>query len=1117
MALEILYGKELSQKDTLLFQKIRTSIDNQENVLYIVPEQFSFYAEKTLLDTLGEAYSHLTETVNFKRLAMTVNKKYQPNQLDYIDEEIKNLILYRILRSHADQLSTVKNRRQSPDSVAIFKSILSECKGYLIDHAVFSEMKDKLEEGSFLHQKISDLDFILTEYQKAITEKFRDFEDSFQSLAGYIESENLYKDYVIFIDHFNQFSPAEYLVISALLKQAKTVTITLLLEDTLPKSPGELFFPTYKTYNHLCNLAKKYNQQIVEVNTNFDSGRFFVDLFDGFPKEASRVPYSLIRAKNIKDEVRFVADNILRLAAEGVSFSEIAVLTGDLSLYENEIDEVFSEAKIPCFLDKKTPLHENPVSKIFLTLFQMVLTDYQKHAVLAYLKSLCALFDIHEEVCIFEEVMHRFNLQKKELKDSLKWDEKCNFLKTQKNFFASKIEIIRKLYDRFLKPVITHFGKKCNYRQAFICYAKETFLESAVKHYLEQSEAALRQETVTAYNTILKAIKNIDVLLAEETISISDYYMILKQSLELYESGDIPDTLDTVTVSDTERGRLLSSAYVFILGMNENVTPKANTNHSYLSDVEREMILDLTGIELPTSLFQNCDSNLALYRSFLIANKHLYLSYNVAESEQVKRMPCYLWSRLSGFQEVTDFSASYVNISEYSEKALITYQNPYKQKLNPKMIPEDFWENPNKEKLLYTWQQIDAMKKTGYYEPNKKLSKRIMKTRYQKQLTTSVSQLETYQKCKYMYFINYILKVREREDNSYDFRRTGSIVHNLFDIFSKRLKSDGLSWETLTEDYIEKTAQEIVPREIMRMFPELSLYNPRTKYLIQKIKRLLKRAISYIQEHFLKGDFLPVGYEVPIGDDGIPPLSIQLEDGSLMQLYGKIDRFDAALLDDRLYVRIIDYKSSAKEFKFALIKEGIQLQLLTYLRTVVKNGGKYLDFTGEILPGAAFYTSFNDELVPFKERPAPDESEKAIRKKFKMRGFVLNDDSLIRAIDRHLGEEISYQSTVTDIKVTKDGQYSLGNFLFLEEFNRLLNDCENTLKSIGATMLSGDIAIKPYRYGPQTACDYCPYGGVCMFDNKMNPYRYVEKLSKEDYFLLKSKEKAGAEDVNKIY
>ncbi len=1114
MALEILYGKEIIQNDWLLFGKIKQSIDNGENVLYIVPEQFSFNAEKTLLDSLGETYSHLTETVNFKRLATIVNKKYQPNQLDYIDEEIKNLILYQILRHHSEQLMTVKNRKQSPDSVAIFKSILSECKGYMIDHTVLDDMKEKLENGSFLYQKICDLDFILTEYQKTITNKFRDFEDSFQTLANYIESEGLYKNYSVYIDHFNQFSPAEYLVISALLKNAKNMTVTLLLDNTTPKAAGELFFPTYRTYGHLLTIAKKQNLEIKEVNTDTESDHFYVDLFDSNPKKAPQIPYSLIRAKSTRDEVRFAADTILKLISNGVSFSDIAVLTGDLSLYQDEIDEVFSEARIPCFLDKKTPLTENPVSKIFLTLFSMVLSDYKKDSVLAYLKSLCALYDIHEEVCIFEELILRFHIQKEELYRSEQWNKKCAFLKEQKNFFAFQISKIEEIYHRFLRPVFSYFTKNANYREAFVSYARDIHLENAVQNYLEHKEASIRQETVTAYNTILKAIKNIDVLFKDEKIALNDYHMVLKQSLELYESGDVPDTLDTVTVSDTERGRLLSSTYVFILGMNENVTPKANTNHSYLSDIERETIFDITGIELPTSLYQNCDSNLALYRAFITAKKHLYLSYNYAEAEQVHRTPCYLWSRLEAFCEVSEFVAPFVNLFEYSEKMLMTYQNPYKQKLSPKKLPDDFWNHSQKESLLSTWKQIDAMQTDNYYEPDKKLSKKIMNSKYQKQLGTSVSRLETYQKCRYMYFVNYMLNVQKREDISYDMRRTGSIVHQLFDTFSKQLKTDDLAWENITETYVDEKLQEMVPREIMRNFPDLSLYNPKTKYLIQKIKRLLKRAISYIKEHFSEGEFFPIGYEIPIGDDGIPPLTIQLEDGSIMQLSGKIDRFDAANLQDRLYVRIIDYKSSAKEFNFALMKEGIQLQLLTYLRTVIKNGGEYLNFEGEILPGAVFYTSFNDELVPFKERPGTDESETELRKKFAMKGFILNDDSLIRAIDRNLEEETSYQSKITDIKVDKNGQYSLKNFLFLEEFNRLLNDCEETLKSIGKTMISGDIAIKPYRHGPKTACDWCPYGAICMFDAKMHSYRYIENLSKEEYFHPESKEKAGAEDVN---
>ena len=131
-----------------------------------------------------------------------------------------------------------------------------------------------------------------------------------------------------------------------------------------------------------------------------------------------------------------------------------------------------------------------------------------------------------------------------------------------------------------------------------------------------------------------------------------------------------------------------------------------------------------------------------------------------------------------------------------------------------------------------------------------------------------------------------------------------------------------------------------------------------------------------------------------------------------------------------------------------------------------------------------------------------------------MKGFVLNDDSLICAIDRQLGNETSYESKVCDIKTDAKGQYKLKHFLFMEEFKRLLNDCEETLSKIGNKMMSGDISIKPYRYGKETGCDWCPYASVCMFDPKMHSYRNLKKLSKEEYFQNQPEEMAGENHGN---
>ena len=153
----------------------------------------------------------------------------------------------------------------------------------------------------------------------------------------------------------------------------------------------------------------------------------------------------------------------------------------------------------------------------------MLLSGFQQDSVTEYLKSLCTVFEIHNEVCIFEELICRFHLQKQDLSNPERWKQKCEFLKEQKNYFTNQLPTISEVYDRFLLPVIRSFSEN-NYLTAFKEYTKSLNLEQAVRTFLEQKEAVLRHETATAYNIILTAIKNIDVLIGSEKITMQDYY-----------------------------------------------------------------------------------------------------------------------------------------------------------------------------------------------------------------------------------------------------------------------------------------------------------------------------------------------------------------------------------------------------------------------------------------------------------------------------------------------------------------------------------------------------------------------------------------------------------------
>ena len=65
----------------------------------------------------------------------------------------------------------------------------------------------------------------------------------------------------------------------------------------------------------------------------------------------------------------------------------------------------------------------------------------------------------------------------------------------------------------------------------------------------------------------------------------------------------------------------------------------------------------------------------------------------------------------------------------------------------------------------------------------------------------------------------------------------------------------------------------------------------------------------------------------------LAPIKLKLADGSLVSLTGIIDRVNVLKKDGEVYVRVVDYKTGAKEFSVSDAKEGLNLQLLIYLFT----------------------------------------------------------------------------------------------------------------------------------------------------------------------------------------
>ena len=84
----------------------------------------------------------------------------------------------------------------------------------------------------------------------------------------------------------------------------------------------------------------------------------------------------LYRALNPREEIQFVAGRIESLVREqGLRYREIAVVTGDLERYGKEAAFQFEEKGIPCFLDVKKSILENPLVEFIRAALEAVRSD----------------------------------------------------------------------------------------------------------------------------------------------------------------------------------------------------------------------------------------------------------------------------------------------------------------------------------------------------------------------------------------------------------------------------------------------------------------------------------------------------------------------------------------------------------------------------------------------------------------------------------------------------------------------------------------------------------------------------------------------------------------------
>jgi ATP-dependent helicase/nuclease subunit B len=209
-----------------------------------------------------------------------------------------------------------------------------------------------------------------------------------------------------------------------------------------------------------------------------------------------------------------------------------------------------------------------------------------------------------------------------------------------------------------------------------------------------------------------------------------------------------------------------------------------------------------------------------------------------------------------------------------------------------------------------------------------------------------------------------------------------------------------------------------------------------------------------------------------------------------LSLRGRIDRMDLYETEDKVYVRVIDYKSGKTAFDIQSIYYGLQQQLAIYL-------GAAMDFLSkqykdkDIIPGGIFYYNIDDPIVAKSEQVDDD-----IYKSLKMNGLVNEDKDIISLMDKKLagpdgGLRASVRSDIIPVDTNKMGELSKRSSVASGKQMELLLDYVNRKLVLDkSNILQGDTRLNPYRAGDRMACDYCEYKSACGFDPRLPGYSY---------------------------
>ena len=1106
--------------------------EGRENLLLIVPEQYSYDTERAMLERLGNAAAQRVEVLSFSRLADHVFRTTGGNAGIVADDGTKLILMLRAMDAVAEHLDYYKKYR---DDVRLAKELL----------AVFREVRqsgagpDRLEtaadkvKSTVLSKKLRELSLIFRTYDALFRQRYADEDLQMEKLCRVLDDTQFLRGHTLAIDGFKSFTGQELTLLGRILSQADEVYVTLCTVGTSPEgrtSSSMIFASVDETARRLTQMAKDRNVRVFREKaekTGIARGRRYVSPELKFLEENLFVPQKTVYGENAEhltlcecqtvfDECEWIAATVRKLLRkDGYRARDIAVVVRREEDYRKEMTAAFRRYDLPFFDDARQPVENQPLAVLCRSVLSLLSRGFTSENLLQYLKTGLAPVG-PEAVAELENYVFTWDLKGAGWREPFTWNPFGLDAAFRSDAEAKEaLDLLNETREQVMRPLLSLRAatREKSFREvgeALYRFLVRTgvpeLLKSCALALDESGFPDLAAEQDRVWDAVISVIDRLTAVYGDAPCGdLRVYDDLFCAILSMTDLGSIPQGLDAVTLSAADRVRLSSPRAVFVAGLEEGVFPAVTGSPGLFTPHERAALRD-NGLELsfPEEL-KASEERFIAYSAAVAPRERLYLSWHRLGAAGDSHMPSELVTAVQSLFTVTD---------EDGKELECRYQKVDTDTVDPAYYAEtlssayDTYAKRIRSEHVITLASIHgALTETdteGTYDKRLRALDEARAPRpfriddpevatelFRQDMSLSASRVDNYYHCAFQYFCRYGLNAEPRKRATLGANHYGTIIHYVLEQLLK--ESDKEQFLALTEAELRARVDHWLAVYAEEDLGGLGDKTLRFRYLYDRVKVILYDVARRLQEELNVSDFVPSDFELPIGkDQKVESYTLDLPDGGTLSVRGSVDRVDLYEHDGKTYVRVVDYKSGGKEFELSDILYGLNLQMLIYLFAIGQNGtGKYED----TVPAGILYYPAKRNTGTVTGRDAPPESADLKRyPEDRENGLFLRDRDVLEAMEHGLEGKFLPVKLKQDDTFQGSAEKSLAS---LEELGILKKRIDFLLRKMATELHAGAIpAVPALQNGNKLPCDYCDYRSVCRQDEP-EP-RVIEKFSRDE-------------------